>query len=433
MKEHRTETSGGIGGQWPVVSGQWPVVSGRRVASGERRVASELQQPKTQDQRPKSENLQISKSPNLQIPLFPLLRTLLIFANRSDTVFPNFAACPCLLVMRRSIVFLLIMSLASASLAEDVPGALLTPAAQRGIERGLAWLAAAQHDDGGFGAGQYRGNTAVTALAGMAMLSAGGAPGRGPYGRPLDRVVECLLAHAQPSGLISSPESGRGPMYEHGFATLFLAECYGTSRRDELREKLAKAVELIVRSQNDQGGWRYQPVRGDADVSVTACELMALRAARNAGLAVPAETIDRAVAYLKRCQNADGGFVYMLEKGGESAPPRSAAALAALNSAGLYDGPEIEKCLGYLERFPPGNAAANDAYYYYDRYYAAQVFWMAGGQRWRRWYPAVRDELLARQRPDGSWEAAQEGNHCATAMALVVLQVPNDCQPFFQR
>jgi len=54
------------------------------------------------------------------------------------------------------------------------------PAAQRSIERGLKWLAAGQHDDGGFGSGPLRGNVAVSALAGMAMMSGGSTPGRGP-------------------------------------------------------------------------------------------------------------------------------------------------------------------------------------------------------------------------------------------------------------
>ena len=82
-------------------------------------------------------------------------------------------------------------------------------------------------------------------------------------------------------------------------------------------------MKIIVNSQNKDGGWRYQPVRADADISVTVCEIMALRAARNAGLFVPNETIDRSIDYVKRSQNADGGFMYMIQ-GGESAFPRSA-------------------------------------------------------------------------------------------------------------
>ena len=221
-------------------------------------------------------------------------------------------------------------------------------------------------------------------------------------------------------------------MYGHGFATMFLAECYGMSPRPELREKLAKAVKLIVNCQNKDGGWRYQPVRADADISVTVCQIMALRAARNAGLFVPHETIDRAIDYVKRSQNADGGFMYMIQ-GGESAFPRSAAAVAALYSAGIYKGPEIAKGLDYLMQFMPSEGATrHESYYFYGQYYAAQAMWQAGGQRFGRWYPAVRDELVGRQRDDGSW-LDPVGNECAAAMALVVLQMPNNYLPIFQR
>ena len=123
-------------------------------------------------------------------------------------------------------------------------------------------------------------------------------------------------------------------MYSHGFGTLFLAEAYGMTHRPEIREKLQKAVRLIIDSQNIEGGWRYQPVRHDADLSVTICQINALRAARNAGLFVPKETVDACIRYVKQSQNPDGGFRYMLQAGATSEFPRSAAGVVALQSAG---------------------------------------------------------------------------------------------------
>ena len=309
---------------------------------------------------------------------------------------------------------------------------LITPAAQQAIDRGLSWLVARQHEDGSFGAGAYRGNTAVTGIAGMALVAGGSTPGRGPHGLQVQRTVDSLLASAQPSGFITSAAAGHGPMYGHGFATMFLAECYGMSPRAELREKLAKAVKLIVNTQNQDGGWRYMPQRAEADISVTVCEIMALRAARNAGLHVPNQTVDRSKDYVKRCQNADGGFMYMIQ-GGESMFPRSAAGVVALYSAGVYQDPDITKGLAYLLQFLPAEGMARrEAYYYYGHYYAVQAAWHAGGDTWDRWYPAVRDELLQRQRSDGSWPSPIDVD-CDTAFALIVLQMPNNYAPIFQR
>ena len=140
--------------------------------------------------------------------------------------------------------------------AEKSAAELITPAAERSTARGLKWLAGSQHDDGSFGDGQYRGNAAVSGLAGMAMIAGGSTPGRGLYGRQVSRCVDFLLSTTQPSGFIAGADANHPPMYGHGFAATFLAECYGMSPRADLREKLAKAVKLIVDTQNKQGGWR---------------------------------------------------------------------------------------------------------------------------------------------------------------------------------
>jgi hypothetical protein len=322
---------------------------------------------------------------------------------------------------------------------------MIDPAARGAINRGLQWLASRQNDDGSFGLGAQRGNAGICGLCGMAFMSGGSTPGRGPYGKHVAGAVDYLLANAQPGGFICEPApTTDGPMYHHGFATLFLAECYGMSKRTELREKLRLAVQLIVDSQNKEGGWRYYAKKFDADISVTACQVMALRAASDAGIHVPRKTMDDAVEYVKKCQNRDGGFMYMLSVGGESEFPRSAAAIVALNSAGFYLGPETSKGLGpeitkgldYLTQFRPqqGVTRRETGYYEYGHYYAVQAMWQAGGERWARWYPAIRDELVARQAPDGSWSPnSAYGAECATAMCLIVLQMPENQLPIFQR
>lgn len=314
---------------------------------------------------------------------------------------------------------------------------LLTPAAEAAIDSGLAWLAGQQQADGSFGTiTRYRTNPGVVSLCGLAFLASGSTPGRGPYGAAVARTVDYVLACARPSGYIVEEDWKyyHGPMYGHGFATMFLAEVYGMDPRDDVHETLKRAVQLIIDSQNDQGGWRYTPDSREADISVTVCQAMALRAARNAGIAVPKETIDRCVAYIEQSQNPDGGFRYRLLEAAESKFPRSAAALVALYTSGIHEGPVITRGLEYLMRFVPGDSQSrNQEYYYYGQYYAVQAVWHAGGDHWRIWYPRARDELVDLQLRDGRWADPWIGDEYATAMSLIVLQMPNSYLPIFER
>jgi hypothetical protein len=266
-------------------------------------------------------------------------------------------------------------------------------------------------------------------------MSSGSSPGRGPYGSQIDKAISYVMENTSPSGFIAvHASSTHGPMYSHGFGTLFLAEAYGMTHRSEIREKLQKAVRLIIDSQNVEGGWRYQPIRRDADLSVTICQINALRAARNAGLFVPKETVDACIRYVKRCQNADGGFRYMLQGGATSEFPRSAAGVVALQSAGEYDTKEVRDGIAFLRQYGHGmRPRRRNNHYFYGLYYAAQAMWIEGGESWAQWYPAIRNDLLLRQTPSGLWNDPGVCDEYGTAMALIILQIPNDYLPIFQR
>jgi hypothetical protein len=328
---------------------------------------------------------------------------------------------------------------------EAVPGSgvrdMITPATQHAIDRGLDYLARSQWLDGSFGTGQYRGNVAITGLAGLAFMAGGHQPSRGVYGANVLHALEYVLSQADGrSFLHNAGSTSHGPMYAHGFGTLFLAEAYGmvhdTELRGRLRTTLKGAVDLIISSQNAKGAWRYTPETREADISVTVCQIMALRAARNAGFSVPKETVDRCIKYVRSCQHFDGGFRYM-NQGGESGFARTAAGVSALYCAGIYKGPEIDNGLKYLFRWYRENQRLphHDMHYFYGHYYAAQVMWTAGGSYWSEWYPAIREDLVTRThrlRSDGSWND-QLCSHYGTAMACLILQIPNNYLPIFQK
>jgi len=318
------------------------------------------------------------------------------------------------------------------------PSAWITPKTQQAINRGLAFLARRQvtrgrgrGSFGSAGATRYGSGVAVCALGGMAFMCSGSPPGEGPYGEHVDRCVDFIVRNTQESGFISTP-GGIDRMYGHGFATLFLSQAYGMSMRPDVEAKLKKAVGLIVSTQNDAGGWRYQPIKSDADLSITICQIMALRAARDAGVYVPGETRRKCIEYVEKSQNADGGFRYQIGAS-HSSFPLTAAGVVSLYSANVYEGEKIEKGLKFLMKQIPGRGSTSGSYYFYSQYYAAQAMWHAGGTYWEQWYPAIRDTLLASQSDDGSWTDQTAGAEFGTAMGCIILQIPNDYLPVFGR
>jgi hypothetical protein len=328
----------------------------------------------------------------------------------------------------------------------------------RAVERGLDYLVRNQNPDGSWTdrVGRkvhmtYRGTKAphvgVTALAGVSLLSYGTLPGQGPSRRvvvaggersfpeSLCLALEFTLRSTQENGYISAHGSR---MYSHAFAALFLAEAYGTGFYGDtarVKDCLGRATRLIVSAQNEEGGWRYRPGVQDSDMSVTVCQVMALRAARNAGIEVPRETIRRAVKYVHSSYLPHfGAFTYQLGDEFRGFVSRhsfalTAAGVSTLFGAGEYDAYEIREGLKFLWQNQPRRSEARFNFdYYYGQYYAVQAMFQAGGENWRRWYEYIRQELLALQEPSGCWSDLVGSNY-ATAMATIILQFPNQYLP----
>jgi hypothetical protein len=177
------------------------------------------------------------------------------------------------------------------------------------------------------------------------------------------------------------------------------------------------------------------PVPADADISVTICEVMGLRSARDAGIKVEKQTIDMAIKYVLRCQNSDGGFSYVAGQGSGSGFARTGAGTAALYYSGVFEGDNLKRGLEYLKNATGSGVRGMDGgmegMYFYGNYYVSQAMFLAGGEYWANYYPAVRDELIRRQNAtNGSWNG-EAGPDYATAMGLIILQMPNRYLPVF--
>jgi hypothetical protein len=316
----------------------------------------------------------------------------------------------------------------------------VTPETLKAVLKGLDFLVGKQAEDGSWimGGGEAY-PVAMTGLAGTALLAHGNSPTRGKYSRNLQGAVEFLVRCATPTGLITGPTQDSGqPMHGHGFALMFLACVYGMITKESLRQQvqstIRKGVTLTSQGQSAQGGWSYVPGIGD-EGSVTVTQVQALRAAHNAGFLVPRAVIEEAVKYLERCRTTEGGIQYSLGSGGGPRLAISAAAVATLYNAGQFDSTIATDCLKYVwdqfqsqEGWNKGGGHA-----FYSHLYASQGFYMAGDQYWDKYFPPTRDQLLAMQSPQGSWQGDGIGEVYGTSIATIILQLPYKYLPIFQR
>jgi hypothetical protein len=336
------------------------------------------------------------------------------------------------------------------------------PEVKNAVEKALRWLAKEQAPNGawvqdigykfndGYNiTGKARPHVGVTALALMAFLSGGHLPGRGPYGKVVERGTDYILSCVDPQDGYVSFEGSR--MYSHAFATLFLAEILGMTHRADVKEKLQLAVNLTASSQNERGSWRYEPHSPESDMSITVCQVMALRAARNVGIRVNKKVIDNAYDYVIRSAERSGpergGFHYQEKERTRTSFALTAAGVASLHNTGNYDHALIKAGIDYLKREVEDihRTYKGHYFYWYGNYYAAQVFFTAsdptnpGQDLWGSFYwPKIRRQLLEmkQQAVDGSvyWKNTMgPGDVFATSVASIILQIPYQFLPIFQR
>lgn len=349
---------------------------------------------------------------------------------------------------------------------------------EEAVEKGLEWLKRTQAQDGHWEAqgGQYP--TTMTALAGMCFLMEGSTLKEGKYSDQIQKAVNWFLAanRQQPTGLLGdvrNPTESQRYMYGHGFGTMFLASVYGEEEDKDQREKLEKclkkAVEYIGKAQTskkhrkpegkevDVGGWGYVSANegGNFDEgSVTITQVQALRAARNAGIQVPKETIDKAVAYLEACTTPRGGVIYSYAGSngnalnGQERPPITAAAVACSFGAGQYKGELAKKWMKFCkDNIPIAKGRVNHDEY--QSYYFSQFVYILGDDRygelfpkedkssWLTWskyreamYPYIVD---SQDKSTGSWTSGYIGQVFSTSVNLTILQLEKGILPIYQR
>ena len=363
---------------------------------------------------------------------------------------------------------------------------------EQAIERGLDYLKKTQAQDGRWDSAGNQYSTPFTALAGMALLMEGSNLHAGKYSDQVSKAVAWFLKPANQTAAgklgIDNPAEAQRYMYGHGFATMFLASVYGEEEDGEQRKKLEaalkKAVDFIAKAQTskkhrangkelDIGGWGYVSAADGSNFdegSVTITQIQALRAARNAGIPVPKETIDKAVNYLDACTTNDGGIIYNYTGGGGGQPGRPALTAAAL-ACGLSTG-EFTKAGGVMRGAnpPKGNdrpsvvkwfenckktivvAKGRQNHEEYQMYYYSQAMYAIGDDKWGEMFPADAKEnwltwskfkdvvypylVEAQDKNNGSWNGSGSWVQApvfATAVNLTILQLDKGILPIYQK
>ena len=319
----------------------------------------------------------------------------------------------------------------------------LTREGKASVQMAQQFLAARQRADGSF-SGEKAG-TGIVAVACLSWMVSGNLPGEGPYGKNVAKGIDYILSSAQPRGLLFKGQDAH-VMYHHGLATLCLAEAWGQTRDKRIYDKLKNAVKLIVDTQNNKGGWRYQPkVEGD-DLSVTVMQVLALRAAKDAGIAVPSESIQRALDYVDLCRterDKDGLIGYAYTPRDKRTWSTTAAGAMSLLLCGRFKekASDIKDSLAYLKKVR--ESKEDKDWFIYGHYYAAMAMYRAGGESealrgfWMQWYPDIAKSLIQKQKTSGAdrgkYDFDKSYGVWGTAMCSLIMGIPYRYLPIYQR
>jgi hypothetical protein len=356
---------------------------------------------------------------------------------------------------------------------------------ERALTAAVRFLRERQAPDGAWRSdtyGVFKGGDALTPLVLHTLLRAGvGAELRGC----VHAGMAYLAAMARPDGTIDEGRFGLSyPVYTAALSTVVLSHpaAAGHERARDAWLAYLRARQLTeelgwLAADREHGGWGYahglprKPPPGQTadplglpNLSATRFALEALRAA---GCAVEDSAVRYGLAFVCRCQNwpdepgrreadfDDGGFFFV-----HGDPPRNKAGsvgtdragrerfasygsttadgLCALRAGGLRpDSERVRAARRWLEnngcaashpgRFAEGRQAVQAAVYYYYSWSAAQALTACEGGP-VPWLKKLPQELVRRQRPDGSWsneavEVREDDPLVATALAAGALAV----------
>lgn len=342
-------------------------------------------------------------------------------------------------------------------------------------------------------------DTGLTALVTLSFLGAGYTHEGGRYALDVDRALDWLIRQQGEDGNLFGDAETYGRMYCHAMATYALAEAYGmqqdeilgpimepevfhaplefatlaaagmatamtsqpglvlASAEDDARRQTAEQIAYSLRKVDDlrlrsalsravsftigmqdpkSGGWRYRKLQ-EGDVSMFGWQMMSLKSAELAGVAMPGRIGVRMKGFLESTKQGDHGGLFgyrrNVVRNGQNTEPvtptMTAEALFCQQMLGYpRESPASRESVEYLMKNSPRLSELN--FYYW--YYGTLAMYQYGGRPWQDWNESVRDLLVSQQvenGPDaGSWDPNDRwgrngGRLYSTALATLTLEV----------
>jgi hypothetical protein len=304
-------------------------------------------------------------------------------------------------------------------------------ATESAVEAALRWLARHQEADGHWdhqkyeGGGNVDGGVAndggVSALAMLAFLGAGYTHKMpSAFQDNVRRITEWMLKSQRPDGGFGDANHGY-EIYASTIGTLAMAEAYGMTNDQRLRDSAQKGVDYVLSKQNRYAGWQHG---GTLSTSVVGWAVMCLKSAKVAGLKVDGAGFQGATKWLDDMTDPATGKTGYNGRG--HSPWGNGMSMTAVDMVcrqfmGVPNndpllGKQADVLLTTLPKWEAVNtprASSQDPYYWY---YGTLAMFQMGGKHWENWNTALKPALVNNQHKgpvplssgpedkDGSWD-----------------------------
>jgi len=292
-----------------------------------------------------------------------------------------------------------------------------TPACEEAVLKGLRWMKANQNPDGSWGTAN---RTAMTGLALLAYFGHCETPISDEFGEScLKGIVYLVDVGVKNNGvLVANVKTQNGP-YEHGIGTYALGEAATFCKElgiPSLADVTQKAGQFIIDHQHANGGWAYsysKEEKAHTDSSVVGWQLQALKACKHTHLDYTGmdSAVSKGLNYLSGLQNENGGFGYINKANPQ--PGLTGVGVLCFQMWGKEKS-EVRDGIKFLKENVKLDWKTKDSDLY-AHYYISQAMMQAGRGHWSMYNNVFRDQLLANQGADGSWEPPASTAHGQSA------------------